>query len=181
VTGGHDWDFFVSYTKADRTWAEWIGWTLEDAGYRVLLQAWDFVPGSNWVAAMDEGVRRADRTIAVLSADYAASVYGAAEWQAAWAADPAGKKRRLLVVRVAACERPGLLGQVVSIDVFGMPGSQARDELLRAVRMAVSGARAKPATSPPFPGAAPVGGVGRAVPAPAPFPGVPGAPHVPRK
>jgi len=22
------WDFFVSYTQADRAWAEWIAWTL---------------------------------------------------------------------------------------------------------------------------------------------------------
>ena len=37
VTG---WDFFVSYTQADRGWAEWIAWQLEEDGYRVLLQAW---------------------------------------------------------------------------------------------------------------------------------------------
>lgn len=25
--------FFVSYNSADRQWAEWIGWQLEEAGY----------------------------------------------------------------------------------------------------------------------------------------------------
>jgi hypothetical protein len=25
-------DFFISYTKADKSWAEWIAWTLEAAG-----------------------------------------------------------------------------------------------------------------------------------------------------
>jgi TIR domain len=42
-----EWDFFVSYTQADRAWAEWIAWILEEDRYRVLVQAWDFVPGSN--------------------------------------------------------------------------------------------------------------------------------------
>jgi hypothetical protein len=26
-------DFFISYNKADRSWAEWIGWELEEAKY----------------------------------------------------------------------------------------------------------------------------------------------------
>jgi hypothetical protein len=49
--GGHHaaatFDFFVSYTQADKAWAEWIAWELEEHGERVLIQAWDFVPGSN--------------------------------------------------------------------------------------------------------------------------------------
>jgi hypothetical protein len=45
-------DFFVSYTSADRTWAEWIAWQLEQAGYRVIVQAWDFEPGDNFVIRM---------------------------------------------------------------------------------------------------------------------------------
>lgn len=40
-------DFFISYNSADRTWAEWIAWQLEEAGYTTVLQAWDFRPGSN--------------------------------------------------------------------------------------------------------------------------------------
>jgi len=41
--------FFVSYTQADRAWAERVAWVLEEARYRVLIQAGDFVPGSNWI------------------------------------------------------------------------------------------------------------------------------------
>jgi hypothetical protein len=33
-------DFFISYTKADQGWAEWIAWQLEQAGYSTVLQAW---------------------------------------------------------------------------------------------------------------------------------------------
>jgi len=88
--GGRDWDFFVSYTQADRAWAEWIAWILEEDDHRVLVQAWDFVPGTNWIQGMQLGAARAARTIAVLSADYLSSVYGSAEWHAAWGSDPDG-------------------------------------------------------------------------------------------
>jgi len=78
-----EWDFFVSYTDVDYVWAEWVAWQLEAAGYRVLLQAWDFVPGAHWSTRMDEGVRHAERTIAVLSTAYLESVYGHPEWEGA--------------------------------------------------------------------------------------------------
>ncbi len=90
------WDFFVSYTQADRAWAEWIAWILEEDGHRVLVQAWDFVPGTNWIHSMQAGTRDAARTIAVLSREYLTSVYGGAEWQAAWTSDPQGAGRKPL-------------------------------------------------------------------------------------
>ena len=72
--GNGGWDFFVSYTQADRRWAEWIAWVLEEHGhYHVLVQAWDFGPGSNWIQEMQTGTRDATRTIAVLSDNYLAS------------------------------------------------------------------------------------------------------------
>ena len=37
-------DFFISYSGADRSWAEWIAWQLEAAGYTAVIQAWDFRP-----------------------------------------------------------------------------------------------------------------------------------------
>jgi hypothetical protein len=42
-------DFFVSYTSADRAWAEWIAWQLDAEGYTVVVQAWDFRPGRDFV------------------------------------------------------------------------------------------------------------------------------------
>ncbi|EFC83779.1 toll/interleukin-1 receptor domain-containing protein [Parafrankia sp. EUN1f] len=153
ATAGAGWDYFVSYTQADRRWAEWIAWQLEETGgFRVLLQAWDMVPGTNIVVGMQDGLTRAERTIAVLSDAYTYSLFSAAEWQATFSADPSGFKRKLLVVRVEDCAQPGLLGQVVSFDLFGMPEAEARDELVRWARLAVTGDRAKPPTAPTFPG-----------------------------
>ena len=158
------WDFFVSYTQKDRAWAEWIAWILEEDGHRVLVQAWDFVPGTNWIQSMQAGTAEAARTIAVLSHDYLTSVYGGAEWQAAWAKDPEGTSRKLLTVRVNDCDRPGLLAGVVGVDLFGQSEAEAQARVQRMVADAIKG-RAKPSVAPDFPGA------GRAVPRPARFPG----------
>jgi hypothetical protein len=148
-----NWDFFISYTQADRPWAQWIAWVLEEHGhYHVQVQAWDFVPGSNWIAEMQAGARDAARTIAVLSDSYLDSRYGGAEWQAAWAADPDGAERKLLTVRVADCARPGLLAGVTGVDVFGLDEPAAQARLLGMVSAAIAG-RVKPTTSPGFPGA----------------------------
>ena len=145
------WDFFISYAQADRPWAEWIAWQLEERGYSVLVQVWDFAADSNWIAEMSHGVRSSARTIAVLSGAYLGSSYATAEWQSAWAADPSGIRHSLLVVRVADCERSGLLGGVVGVDLFGVPEATARTRLRDLVDGARTG-RAKPAAPPAFPG-----------------------------
>jgi transposase-like protein len=59
-------DFFVSYTSADRAWAEWIAWQLEADGYKVVVQAWDFTAGRDWTY---EGTVAA-AAIALEQADY---------------------------------------------------------------------------------------------------------------
>ncbi len=76
--------FFISYNKADRTWAEWIAWHLEEAGYTTIIQAWDFRPGMNFVQKMQEAVQQAERTIAVLSTNYLEALYTYPEWEAAF-------------------------------------------------------------------------------------------------
>jgi hypothetical protein len=163
VSRAGSWDFFVSYARADRAWAEWIAWTLEEGGYRVLLQAWDFVPGTNWIQSIEAGIRDAARTITVLSPQYLESVYGGDAWQAAWASGPAAE-RKLLTVRVNDSDRPGLLAGVVGVDLFGTTGDVAKTRLLRIASAALAG-RAKPAAPPEFPRA------GRAMPHAARFPG----------
>jgi len=147
------WDFFVSYTHVDQGWAEWVAWVLEEDGYRVLIQAWDFIPGSNWVRGMQAGTRDAARTIAILSQSYLNSVYGSIEWQAALASDPNGASRRLLVVRIESCQRPGLLAPVVGIDLFDLSEAAAK-KVLRNMVLAAEKGRAKPTVPPRFPGAA---------------------------
>jgi hypothetical protein len=111
------------------------------------------------------GAQGAVRTIAVLSPNYLESVYAGAEWRAAWAQDPDGTGRKLLVMRVKACDRPGLLAGVVGVDLFGIPDAAAKSRLQAMVSAAISD-RAKPGVAPAFPNA------GRAMPSEPSFPGV---------
>ncbi|MGP4047165.1 TIR domain-containing protein [Streptomyces sp. 2A115] len=145
-------DFFVSYSPADERWASWIAWTLEEAGYRTVLQAWDFVPGTNFVDFMDRGVSESAAVIAVLSRNYERSRYGRMEWQAALRADPDAPERRLLTVRVEDIPVEGLLATITYVDLVPVTDpSAARELLLTRVRQAVDG-RARPSLSPGYPG-----------------------------
>lgn len=142
-------DFFVSYNRADRTWAEWIAWQLEEAGYTTIIQAWDFRPGGNFIIEMQRAAEQARRTIAVLSPNYLQALYTRPEWAAAFARDPTGEKGMLLPVRVRECELKGLLPQIVYIDLVGLDQEAAKEELIAGVKQG----RAKPAIAPSFPGA----------------------------
>ncbi|AKJ10465.1 WD40 repeat-containing protein [Streptomyces incarnatus] len=154
-------DFFISYSPADERWASWIAWTLEEAGYRTVLQAWDFVPGTNFVDFMDRGVSGSAAVIAVLSRNYERSRYGRMEWQAALRADPDAPERRLITVRVEDIPVEGLLATITYVDLVPVADPAAARELLLArVRQALDG-RARPSLAPGYPG----GADGRPVPA----------------
>ena len=104
-------DFFISYNKADRSWAEWIAWVLEAEKYTTIVQEWDFKPGGNFVVEMDDATKRCERTIAVLSQDYLDAEFTVPEWAAKFAQDPKGIGRKLIPVRVATCNIEGLLAK----------------------------------------------------------------------
>jgi hypothetical protein len=178
------WDFFISYTQADRAWAEWIAWALAEDEHHILVRAWDSGPGSNPVQDLRAGTRDATRTIAVLSSDYLSSVYGGAEWQAAWAGDPEGVGQKLLAVRVADCDgpNPGTLLPAGRADLFGLSEGTATTRLRLMASAAIAG-RARPQAppgppgppgspeSPGSPGSPGLPGPARTVPRAARFPG----------
>ena len=140
-------DFFISYNKADRSWAEWIAWHLEKAGFSTFLQAWDFRPGSNFVFEMQKATTEAKRTVAVISDSYLGALYTLPEWAAAFAQDPTGEKGILLPVRVQECELVGLLSQIVYIDFVGVEEADALQRLLEGITRS----RVKPTSAPGFP------------------------------
>jgi len=143
-------DFFVSYSGADEPWAIWVAWELERAGYTVIIQAWDFRPGTNFVAEMQRAATESRRTIAILSSNYLGSKFALAEWAAAFAQDPSGEQGNLLPIRVEDFNPPGLFSTIIYVDLVDKYEEDARRILLTNVQRV----RAKPASSPPFPGKA---------------------------
>ena len=144
-------DFFISYTSADKDWAEWIGYVLEEEGLTVTIQAWDFRPGSNFVLEMQKAAAEAARTILVLSPAYMKSQFASSEWAAAFVQDPQGFERRLLPIMVRDCQVTGLLKALVHINLSTVDEFMARQLLIDGL----NDKRAKPPFRPTVPGANP--------------------------
>jgi tetratricopeptide (TPR) repeat protein len=145
-------DYFISYTNADRGWAEWIAWQLKEAGASVVLQAWDMVPGLDFLHEMQKATTTAGRTLAVLSPAYFTSQFSEAEWRVAFADDPSGEQRRLIPVRVVDFKPAGLLATRIYIDLVGKDRQAARAALLDGVKAQPA---AVPTEEPAFPGEQP--------------------------
>lgn len=157
--------FFISYNRHDKQWAEWIAWTLEEKGYTVIVEAWDFQPGGNFALYMDRAVQEAKQTIAVLSQHFLEANYVHLEWAAAFKRDPQSFQRTLIPVRVGECQPEGLLAQIVYVDLVGVPEAEAKQRLLDGLKE-----RAKPDQPPSFPGTA-TPKAERVEPDPVAFPG----------
>lgn len=148
--GGERSDFFISYNRADRRWAEWIAHVLVEGHYTVVIQAWDFRPGNNFALEMQKALVTCDRTIAVLSPDYLTAPFPQAEWATVFAADPEGAQRKLIPVMVRKCQPTGLLAQIIYLRIDYLTEDAARQALLNGVKIG----RAVPTSPPAFPGPA---------------------------
>ena len=108
-------DFFVSYTSSDEPWAEWLAWTVEEAGWSVWFQKWDF--RGNFVLQMDRLNDLSHRTIGILSANALGSKHVQSEWDARRADDPRNEQESLILIKVGPCEVPGLLKPFIWLDL----------------------------------------------------------------
>ena len=114
-----------------------MAWQLEQAGYSVELDVWDWAAGRNFVTAMSDALDRCDRVLALFSSAYFdRSRYTTEEWSAAVVHTPGMREGRLVPVRVEDVpveQMPAVLRPLVFCDVFGMDAEQARQVLLEAV------------------------------------------------
>lgn len=115
-------------------WADGIGNWLDQALLTSVSQSQDFVAGSNFVSEMNAALERAKRVLAVASPDYFAARFPEAEWTAAFARDPTGAQRTLILVRVRDCDIPELLRPLVYIDLCGLNAVQARDRFVSEIK-----------------------------------------------
>ncbi|MEU3238269.1 FxSxx-COOH system tetratricopeptide repeat protein [Streptomyces anthocyanicus] len=148
----HAQQFFISYAGTDRAWAEWVGWHLEQAGHRVILDVWDWRTGDNLVQRMDEALERADAVIALFSTSYFEDErWTTEEWTAAVA-----HRDRLIPLALeplTTSDLPRVLAAKLRKNLHGLDESAALTALREAVN---SGSR--PSAPPPFPGTVPAAG-----------------------
>ncbi|MGY1764595.1 TIR domain-containing protein [Geodermatophilus sp. SYSU D00779] len=145
---GRGTDFFISHAGRDTAWAEWLAWQLEQAGYSVELDVWDWAPGEDFVARMQQALQRADRLLAVCTEAYFTSVFGGAELRAAFAGSAAAQGR-IVPVLVEPVTLPPLYAPLIHVDLTGL------DETAAAARLRARLAGGRPASAPPFPRAGP--------------------------
>jgi hypothetical protein len=129
-----DKQLFISRAGADAPFSAEIGLILEEAGYGVVLQQWDF-SNANFMERMHTALSEGARVVALLSPEYLASDHCQAEWQNAIADDPLNKTHRLVLLRVAECEPRGLLAGLAYWDL--VPIRDNRPLLAEIVRSAV--------------------------------------------
>src|SRR4051794_22699476 len=137
-------DFFISHAGRDTGWAEWLAWQLQQAGYTVELDVWDWAPGEDFVARMAAALERADRLLAVCSEAYFSSVFGGAELRAAFVGSVAAEGR-IVPVLVELVTLPALYAPLIHLDLTGL------DEAAAAARLRARLAGARPTGPPPFP------------------------------
>ena len=140
-------DFFISYNKADRRWAEWIAWQLEKEGHSIVLQNWDFPPGANLVLEMQKAIKEAKRTIIIFSPDYLRVLDTSPELVLALNRELQKEQGSILPVQVRECKLTGLLASIAYIDLVGLDELTAREILLKGVTRK----RSIPAVQPGFP------------------------------
>src|SRR4051812_20795648 len=137
-------DFFISHAGRDTGWAEWLAWQLQEAGYTVELDVWDWAPGEDFVARMGAALERADRLLAVCTEAYFASAFGGAELRAAFAVSAAAGGR-IVPVLVEPVPLPPLYAPLIPLDLTGL------DEAAAAARLRARLTGGQPTSAPPFP------------------------------
>ena len=76
-------NIFVSYTKSDSQWAEWIATDLRALGHNPHVHEWEISPGDDIVAWMEKRHAAADHVLCVVSPEYLKAAYSRLQHNAA--------------------------------------------------------------------------------------------------
>lgn len=110
-------DFFISYTGKDEKYATWIAEILERKGCSVIIQAWDFRPGDNFIKKINYSLKNSRKLLIVLSSEYLKSNWCEEEWVSKLAEQTRNGSRTIIPVRIEPVVPTGLLEPIVYIDI----------------------------------------------------------------
>lgn len=140
-------DIFVSYTKPDRQWAEWIGQRLQELGHTPHLHDWE--PVTDIAAWMEARIEKADFMLCVVSQEYLGAAFSAWERRAAHWALTLGREDFLRVVAIEDCRYPVLLAPIRRCELYGLDEQAATEALVAYLKPS-----SPPAGRMAFPGVA---------------------------
>lgn len=145
-------DFFISHSRADDIWADWIAQELEDAGFSVIVPNWDFHAGSNLKRHMDKAAAQTKSSIVILSPAYFNTSNTQSMRDILLGRDTVNKDYIILPVLVheISTDLKMLLEHIKYIDLVKLLDNEeeARATLLAEVR----GERARPRSRTAYPG-----------------------------
>lgn len=127
-------DFFVSYTGSDINFATWVAEVLESENYSVIIQAWDFRPGDNFVTKINDSLKECKKLIVILSESYLKSKWCEAEWTVKLAEQIRLNERRIIPIRIEPVNLEGLLSPIVYVDIVDKTEEAAKTEILNGIR-----------------------------------------------
>jgi tetratricopeptide (TPR) repeat protein len=126
-------DFFVSRRGSAAAVAQEVADALSSAGYSSFSQDYDVGHGANFIAEIHKALKGCQHFIALLTHDYDEAPYTQAEWTNFYkAAVESNGVRRFIVIRVEACDPPGLLAGIVFADLVGVHDPRERRKRILA-------------------------------------------------
>ncbi|NNN36925.1 TIR domain-containing protein [Streptomyces sp. S3(2020)] len=147
----------ISYSPDDRSWAEWVAWSLSGWGHDVRHGAEPTGAGSGYALQIEDALRHVDVVIALLSPRYLGSpAWVRSDWSSGEvvAATAHGRFTPVLVEPVEFDLMPDVLRKVATPALQGLDQEAAREILQYVLR------RPRDQHSEPdYPGAAPKTGV----------------------
>ena len=142
-------DFFVSHAGSDEDWAKWLAQQLQNAGYTVELDVWNWSAGIDVIQVTQRALDRASRMLAVWTPEYFTRQWADMEHRVSFARSQL-QPGWLLPVVVRACPIeviPVLYRTLIWVDLVGLSEVEAREKLLAAVE-----GPTRPTHRQPYPG-----------------------------
>jgi len=148
-------DFFIVYNKADKQWADWIGYILEEKNYTVWIPDWDIHSGNNMVIEIQNvlndilAMKDKRRMILIVSPNLSNNTIEEISWTSVLTHDPDGSKGLLLPVVVDNNMTQQFLSEKKCIV---LTQDESEDSFKSKLLEGISRQRHKPPCRPQWPG-----------------------------
>lgn len=128
-------DLFISYSPDDRDWVhQTLLPRLEDENLRICIEDRDFKPGKPRLVNIEQAVKHSRKTLIVLTPAWIEDKWKEFEALLLQSDDPAGRKGRMIPLRLKPCEAPRRIDILTEID-FTQP-SEDESQLQRLIAVA---------------------------------------------
>ncbi|NER81630.1 MAG: SUMF1/EgtB/PvdO family nonheme iron enzyme [Leptolyngbya sp. SIO1D8] len=133
-------DIFISYVTADRPWAEWIAWVLEENDYPITTQALDDSSGTrSLVSNVKQALTEDEFVVIVLSQSYITFANAQPDWHLDPEQDPAQVAFKVIPLRIEDCQLPSAWGLPGYVDILDKSETEAEKAIAAVLRSFAQG------------------------------------------